>query len=166
MNARPWRHYFGVDPGTHVVGFAHLMHNGRDFKAVALGTIPYKGSVRSIMYAALYRDINRLAGPASVTNGVGNGCRYAVESGYVGINPKSAMRLSESRGVIIAAIGSGGDPIMEVTPQDVKKFTTGKGDATKDDVRYAVKCILGLKIAPLEDAADAAGVAVACAMLT
>ena len=152
-----WGYFFGIDPGTQVVGYAHLAYNGRDFKALSLGTIPYRTGTRVEKYQTLYLDIEKMATSARAQV-------YAIESGFVGINMKTSLRIAESRGIIMAAMGACAKDVIEVSPSEVKKAVTGKGDATKDDVRYAVKCLLRLKIAPLEDAADAAGVAVAAAL--
>jgi crossover junction endodeoxyribonuclease RuvC len=86
----------------------------------------------------------------------------AVESSFSGFNPKSGLRLAESRGVILSVLGRHGLEVDEFSPAQVKQAVTGFGQAEKAQVGFMVVRLLHLETAPPTDAADAMAVALAC----
>lgn len=86
--------------------------------------------------------------------------RAAVEKLFFSQNVKTAMHVSEARGVILLALQEAGIPISEWTPQQIKQHVTGYGAADKKQVEKIVCAILKLKQAPkFDDATDALAVA-------
>ena len=88
----------------------------------------------------------------------------ALENLYFGKNISSAMAVAEARGVLLAALTSQGIPVMELTPNAIKKAVAGVTRAEKKQVQEMVRLILGLKETPKPDhAADALGAAICAA---
>ncbi len=69
----------------------------------------------------------------------------ALEKLYVTKNQKTAMRVAEVRGALIAAAARAGVPIFEYTPGEVKSAAAGTGRADKQAV---VKMLHALVIIP------------------
>jgi crossover junction endodeoxyribonuclease RuvC len=84
----------------------------------------------------------------------------AVESSFLGINPKSGIALAESRGVVLAVLGSREIEVSSYSPAQVKSAVVGHGRAEKDQVNYMVVRLLSLPNPPPADAADAMAVAI------
>ena len=88
----------------------------------------------------------------------------AVESLFFFKNLKTAMPVSQARGVIVFTLAKKNVPMLEFTPQQAKTAVTGYGKATKDQVQKMVKNLLNLDEIPKpDDAADALAIAVCCA---
>ena len=84
----------------------------------------------------------------------------ALEDIFYSENIKTAIVMGHARGVsLLAAINLGIEP-SEYSPREVKLAVVGRGDASKDQVKYMVKNILHIQeeIHPA-DAADALAVA-------
>jgi crossover junction endodeoxyribonuclease RuvC len=90
-----------------------------------------------------------------------------VERLYFFKNLKSAMPVSEARGVILLAIAKKKIPVFELTPLQVKMAITGYGRADKKQMQRMVQQTLKLSYVPKpDDAADALGLAIAGVLLT
>jgi len=88
----------------------------------------------------------------------------AIENLYFGKNISSAMSVAEARGVLLLALTSAGLPVMELTPNAIKKAVAGVTKADKSQIQEMVRLILGLKEIPKPDhAADALGAAISAA---
>ena len=87
-----------------------------------------------------------------------------VEEFFFFKNLKTAIKVSQARGVILLAAAQQGLKIYEYTPLQVKQALTGYGRAEKKQMQQMVKVVLNLKEVPRpDDAADALAVAVCCA---
>ncbi|GAC1337565.1 MAG: crossover junction endodeoxyribonuclease RuvC [Candidatus Dormibacteria bacterium] len=85
----------------------------------------------------------------------------AVEKLFFATNRRSAMRVSEARGVALCAIARNGVPVAEYTPLQVKEAVAGWGAARKQQVGRMTAALLGGE--PIEgpdDVADACAIAV------
>ncbi|MBU2036592.1 crossover junction endodeoxyribonuclease RuvC [Patescibacteria group bacterium] len=88
----------------------------------------------------------------------------AVEDLFFFKNLKTAIKVSQARGVILLAAAQRKLPIYEYTPLQVKQALTGYGRAEKKQIQQMVRVILSLKEIPKpDDAADALAVAICCA---
>jgi len=83
----------------------------------------------------------------------------AVEQLFFSTNRRTAMRVSEARGVIICAIARDGRPVAEYTPTQVKEAVCGYGAARKQQVVRMTRRLLSLE-SDADDVADACAVAV------
>lgn len=78
-----------------------------------------------------------------------------VEKLFFKANKRTAMDVSQARGVIMATLADCDIEIIEATPLQLKTTVTGDGRADKKQVQSMVKRILKLKEAPTPaDAAD------------
>ena len=87
----------------------------------------------------------------------------AVESIFFFKNLKTAMPVSQAKGVILLVAAKRKIPTYEFSPLQVKMTVAGYGRADKTQIQKMVKEILGLeKIPKPDDAADALSVALTC----
>ena len=85
----------------------------------------------------------------------------ALERLYFNKNVKTAMAVSEARGVALLCGARAGLAIAEYTPQEVKQSVTGSGGADKKTVQRMLVHVLKLDAAIIDDnVADAVAVAV------
>ena len=68
---------------------------------------------------------------------------------------RTAITLGAARGAAILAAARRGLPLFEYSPTDVKQAVVGRGGASKDQVAFMVRALLGLTETPQADAADA-----------
>jgi len=84
----------------------------------------------------------------------------AVESLYFFKNLKTAMPVSQAKGVILLTAAKKRVPVVEYTPLEVKMAVVGYGKAEKKQVQKMVQTLLKLEEMPkVDDAADALGIA-------
>jgi crossover junction endodeoxyribonuclease RuvC len=85
----------------------------------------------------------------------------AVEEIFFSTNRRTAMRVSEARGVVLCALARANVTVAEYTPTQVKQAVCGYGGARKPQVSRMVVQLLQLDEAPAsDDVADACAVAV------
>lgn len=84
----------------------------------------------------------------------------AVEQVFVARNVRSALVLGHARGSAICAAVSRSTPVVEYSARQIKLAVVGSGSAEKDQVQHMVRILLGMRVAPDADAADA----LACAI--
>jgi len=80
----------------------------------------------------------------------------AVEQIFMHDNPNSALKLGQARGAAMVALTV---PVAEYSARQIKKSIVGYGAAGKEQIQYMVQQLLGLKVKPQADAADALAVA-------
>jgi len=89
----------------------------------------------------------------------------AVENVYFFKNLKTALPVSQAKGVILLEAAKKRIPVYEFTPLQVKMAITGYGRAEKKQLQEMIKILLRLNEIPSpDDAADALGIAVCCAL--
>jgi len=85
----------------------------------------------------------------------------AVEELFFSTNRRTAMRVSEARGVVLCALARAGLRVAEYTPTQVKEAVCGYGAARKPQVSRMVANLLGIsEVDGPDDVADACAVAV------
>lgn len=88
----------------------------------------------------------------------------AVEDIFFFKNLKTAMKVSQAKGVALLAASQRKIRVAEYTPLQIKLAITSYGRADKNQVQQMVKRLLNLKEIPKpDDAADALAVAICCA---
>lgn len=149
----------GIDPGTATTGFGILDEdqNGQ-FQTIQYGIISTAaGLPAEIRLMQIYQQLNELIllhQPAGA----------AVEKLFFQNNTKTAMAVSQARGVIMLALAQAGLQICEYTPLEVKQAITGYGSADKKQMQQMVQMILQLDRIPTpDDAADALALAICMA---
>ncbi len=84
----------------------------------------------------------------------------AVESVFTALNIRTALRLSEVRGVVLLAAAQHGLTVYSYSPREVKACVAGYGHADKHQMQLMVRALLSMAQTPEPaDAADALAVA-------
>src|SRR5207253_4503277 len=84
----------------------------------------------------------------------------AVESLFFSTNKRTAMRVSEARGVVLCALARAGIDVVEYNPGQVKEAVCGYGAASKQQVaRMAARLLQLGAVSGTDDVADACAVA-------
>lgn len=146
------RRVLGVDPGSAATGWALVEVAGNRARLAGAGVVRPRGSDR----AARLADLDRHFQAVLVAH---DPDEAAVEATFSARNPRTALALAEARGVLLAALGRNEVPVASYTPADVKRSVVGTGRAEKHQVAFMVVRLLDLDVAPAQDAADAAAVA-------
>jgi crossover junction endodeoxyribonuclease RuvC len=145
----------GIDPGTSVTGYGILESDGSAHHCLHCGAV--KLSCRQPIpqrLLALHQKIAELIKAYPVE-------ALALEDLFYAVNVKSALRLSQARGVIMLAAAENKIPVFEYSPLEVKNAVVGYGRAEKMQVQQMLCRILGLPEPPEpNDVADALAVAV------
>lgn len=146
----------GIDPGTRVLGYGALSWELRRPRMLSAGVI------RANARWAISRRLGHLAVElerlfAEIHPGV-----VVVESAFASRNVRSALRLGEARGVVLACASRAGAEVIEMAPASAKKAVLGHGGASKHQVARMVGSQLGERDLELpEDATDALALALA-----
>lgn len=148
--------YLGIDPGTHRIGFGIIRAETQRMIPVDYGIIENSGQDQALNIANVERSLAELI---SIHTPVAIG----IEKLFFATNRKTAMAVSEMRGVILASVHRHAIPVHEFTPLQVKQAVCGYGKADKAQVQHMVRMILNIKepIRP-DDAADALAIALCC----
>ncbi len=149
----------GIDPGTATTGYGVIEYD------------PHCGSAKKIKYVdcgCVFTEKTSSAGARleKVYQGVTKLIKkfkpdvLAVERLFFFKNAKTAISVSQSRGIVVFTASKNKIPISEFTPLQVKIAATGYGRASKKQVQKMLKIILNLdKMPSPDDAADALAVA-------
>ena len=148
----------GIDPGTAITGYGIISKNKRKLEYIAHGVI--KTDKKD-------SDFERLKQLNSQLTQIINEYKpsiMAVEGLYFFKNQKTAITVSQAKGVILLTGAKKKLDIYEFSPPQVKMAVCGYGRAQKIQIQKMVKLILNLEEIPKpDDAADALGVAICCA---
>lgn len=145
----------GIDPGLAATGFGVIKKKNNKTKTRAWGTIKTKAQKSpEERLEKIYHSIIQIIAKHEPETG-------ACEDLFFSKNKKTAKKVFQARGVILAAFGNKGIPVKNYKPQSIKKAITGYGRADKKQMQKMVKTTLELKETPKPDhAADA----LACAL--
>jgi crossover junction endodeoxyribonuclease RuvC len=151
----------GIDPGTAATGYGLVRK-----KADNLNLIEY-GCIKTEPKFSTAERLNKLNQQLAKIIQEHKPQKIAVEDIFFFKNLKTAVKVSQARGVILAKAAQMQIPVIEHTPLQVKQAVTGYGRAEKSQVQKMVKILLSLKEIPKpDDAADALAVAICCAHST
>jgi len=145
----------GIDPGTAATGWAVLEERKTEPKLVAFGCInTSKFKTNSERLVEIGNDIKTLIKKFKPKE-------VAVEDIFFFKNLKTAITVSQARGVILYELRRARIPIFTYTPLQIKQALTSYGRADKNQIQLMVKNILKLKKTPKpDDAADAIAIAI------
>ena len=143
----------GIDPGTRNCGYAIVEKNGNSVKLIEAGLIKIKTKILREQIVEMTEGFD-LIFDKHVINHV------SIEDMFYAFNPKTVIKLAQFRGAISLKILQKFGNFAEYTPLQVKQAVTGNGKATKEQVAFMVKRLLGVKkeIKPL-DITDAIAIA-------
>jgi len=86
----------------------------------------------------------------------------AIETLFFSKNTKTAMRVAETRGVIIYIAKKNNLIIKEINPMEIKLAVTGDGKSDKQQMTKMVQLILGINKKTTDDEYDAIACGLAC----
>jgi len=150
----PRKRILGIDPGTLKAGYGVIEVENRRVSYIDCGTLVFSSKdLMHVRLGQLAKHIDELLDEYKPDV-------VALERAFVHENVASALKISLSRGVVMAQAGMRNISLSEHAPARVKKVVTGKGSAKKNAVKQRVKMICKLDAAPQEDAADAVAIAI------
>lgn len=149
----------GIDPGTTIIGFGVVRASGNALEPLEHGIISNPGKDKAL-------DLENTARLLSAIIEKHRPTAASVERLFFFNNKKTAMAVSEMRGVILLTLARHRIPVQEFTPLQVKQQICNYGKAEKKQVQKMVQMLLGLKeVVRPDDAADALALAI-CGTLT
>jgi crossover junction endodeoxyribonuclease RuvC len=146
----------GIDPGIAITGYGLIDEDETgEISCIACGVIRTEaGLSQQERLLHLFNGLNQLIDlykPSSA----------AVEKLFFQKNVKSAMTVSQARGVALLSCALAGIPVNEYTPVAVKQAVAGYGKADKQQIQEMVKILLQMDtIVKPDDAADALAIAI------
>jgi len=151
----------GIDPGYDRLGYGFIESEGDSMKIISCGLISTdKKSEKPARFHQVYMDLEKLISERRPSF-------IATEKLIFAKNVKTALEVSELRGIIILLSAIHGLPIYEFTPLQVKMAVTGYGRSGKEQIRRALEMIFSLpEISGPDDVSDAIAIAVSgiCAL--
>ena len=142
----------GIDPGSHITGFAVLDNCDRSLVYVDSGVVRLNGALEFRLHQ-LSQAIDEIVNEYQPESA-------AIETAFMHRNARALMVLCHARGVILQSVVKHQVPITHYEPKLVKKTVVGTGGAKKGQVGFMVQHLLNIKRTLAEDAADAAAVAI------
>ena len=144
----------GIDPGTINCGYAVLEKDGHNIKLIEAGLIKIKTKILQEQICEMTEGLDLIFGKHVINE-------VSIEDMFYAFNPKTVIKLAQFRGAISLKVLQKFGNFSEYTPLQIKKAVTGNGKATKEQVAFMVKRLLGIKqeIKPL-DITDAIAIAI------
>lgn len=149
----------GIDPGTAITGYGVIESSGNKIKLIDYGCIiTDKKSSAAERLKILDKELSKIIKKYKPQ-------KIAVEDIFFFKNLKTAIKVSQARGVVLATAARSKVPLIEeYTPLQIKQAVSGYGRADKKQVQKMVKILLNLKTIPKsDDAADGLAAAICCA---
>lgn len=143
----------GIDPGSQITGVGVITACGSDLTHVFSESIALPRCEMSGRLAAIYSRLQTVI--AQTKPDV-----VSIEKVFFAKNPKSALVLGHARGAAMLAAVNSNLPLVEYSATEIKKTVVGRGRADKTQVQHMMRVLLGLRVAPPEDASDALAAAV------
>jgi len=144
----------GIDPGSRNMGYCILKKQGVKNSLLEAGLVKIKSKTLQEQIVEMIEAIDLILKSHKIDE-------VAIEDIFYAYNPQSVIKLAQFRGALSLKILQEIGYFYEYTPLQVKKALTGNGKATKEQVAFMVKRVLGIKkeIKPL-DITDAMAVAI------
>jgi crossover junction endodeoxyribonuclease RuvC len=144
----------GLDPGSRRTGYGLVEAEGNRFRCLAHGVVtPPARSELPTRLLAIARGVGEILDrtpPDAVV----------VEEAFYHESARSTLVLGHVRGALLVAAAERECAIAEYTPREIKLSVVGHGGASKEQVTYMIRRLLGLKGELPPDAADALAAAV------
>lgn len=139
----------GIDPGSSLIGYGAIKADGGKLTCLGYGAIKIKSKESRFRLLETKKSIKKVLAEFKPN-------LVVLEKLFFFKNKKTAIQVSETRGVIILTVAEKNLPLIEVAPLELKRALTGYGRASKGNIQKMVKLILNLKEEPRpDDAADA-----------
>jgi crossover junction endodeoxyribonuclease RuvC len=148
-----------IDPGYERVGIAVLEKEGNNREVLVFSECFQTNSKLPFDERLLLigQEIERVIGEHQPEI-------MAIEKLFFAKNQKTALAVSEARGVIMYAAKKLGLEIREFTPNEIKVAVTGYGKATKRDITFMLPKLIDVDVdKKIDDELDAIAVGLTCA---
>jgi len=142
--------FLGIDPGFDRVGWAILEPHPKKARIVASGCMLTDKTESLIKrYAHIDTELSHIIHTHQPTE-------CGIEKLFYEKNAKTAMQVSEARGVILSCLFRNSVEVYDYTPLQIKSSVTGNGKATKQEVAKMVQLLTTCeKLPKLDDEVDA-----------
>lgn len=150
-----------MDPGTDRVGVGIVEYHKNSFVYINSFVLPFPKNTD------VGKNLFSLSCALKKTMKKFNPDFVGVERLFFSKNKKTALSVSEARGVILSVIAEFGVPTIEITPSKAKLFVAGNGGADKRIVAKMVGKFLKKDFSGrIDDETDALSIAIATAFLS
>lgn len=144
----------GIDPGIERLGWGLIKKNGNNPERISSGvkkTLKTQTNAQRLFEIQCFLDeLIKTEKPDAIS----------VEKVFFAKNAKTALSISETRGVILSTAQKHGLKIVEFTPLQIKMAICGYGKASKTDVAHMLKLSIILPTKKLlDDETDALAIA-------
>jgi crossover junction endodeoxyribonuclease RuvC len=155
----------GIDPGTASTGYGVIRIRSKKQKTKNNPTCLAYGLIKTSPSSTPPERLRKINNELSKIIKKYRPEILSIENIYFFRNLKTAIPVSQAKGVILLTAAKNKVPIQEFTPLQIKSSITKNGWAEKKDVQKSIKRILRLKEVPKpDDAADALAAALTCFM--
>ncbi len=146
-----------IDPGYDRVGVA-IVETGHPAKLIdSICIETNKKDLQEKRLLDVYEQVSAMIEQWHPTH-------IALETLFFSVNKKTAIKVAESRGVIVLIAGQHQLPLIELSPQEVKLAMAGVGNADKKQVQKMAELTLKIDISKkLDDEIDAIALGFAAA---
>lgn len=144
----------GLDPGLRRTGWGVIEVRGSRLSHVA------HGFVASDAALSLAERLRQLYQGLLAMLAEQRPAEASVEETFVNKNPTSTLKLGQARGVALCAAAMAGVPVIEYSPNLIKKCIVGTGHAQKQQIDLMVRRLLPTAHDLGPDAADALAAAI------
>lgn len=158
----------GIDPGTNRTGWGVIHHNPQEVSAPSIKYVDH-GCIITEQIDVMQRRLFILHNQLNEIIKLNTPDCLIIENIFFGRNAKTAIAVSQARGVIMLSAAKFDLPIYEYTPMTVKLSLSGSGKTEKKDLQKIVRRILGTNSRKLafngkdkdfDDSADALAIAI------
>lgn len=147
----------GIDPGTRNLGYGIInLDVNKKVSLAEAGVIKFD----KFLHKDLAYQISQMCEAIDLIFSSSKIDEVVIESMFYAYNPQSVLKLAQFRGALLLKIIQIHGNFIEYSPLQIKKSITGIAKASKEQVNFMVKQILGIKkeIKPL-DISDAIAIA-------
>lgn len=136
----------GIDPGYDRLGIAIIekLPKGRE-------VLLYSDCLQTSTKETIYERFGKIGSEIKTVIEKFKPDALAIETLFITKNQKTAMRVSEARGIIIYEAINSNLPIYEYTPMQIKVAVTSDGNSDKERIIKMVKILIDI---PKKDARD------------
>lgn len=148
MTAQPIK-TIAIDPGYDRVGWAIGNKKGNSIELLDYGCIiTHRGKTLFDRYYDVECELEMIIRNHQPKQAI-------VEQLFFSKNTTTALKVAEARGVIIGTLLRNNIKVAEIHPAHAKIAVTGKGNATKAEMKKMLELLLKQKLTGLDDALDA-----------
>lgn len=144
----------GIDPGFARLGYALVENKNFIYNLLDSGLIEtFSKDSYNKRLLHIYNSLNEIIIKYKPNNA-------AIEELFFSKNTKTALKVAESRGIVVLALTINNVDFVEYKPKEIKSHITGNGNASKDAIMKMVNLLTNSNVFQ-DDTADAIAIALA-----